>query len=283
MQIFGRAVAFIRALATSGRRSQRVRLIVLHSMEAPERPTMAEDLGGYWSRNRVASSHFGVDNNSIVQYVDIGEVAWHAGGVNAFSVGIEQAGTASQSAVEWDDEFSRAMINDQTVPLLAWLCAELGIPARFVDAAGILRGDAGITTHAEVSKVYKESAGHWDPGPNYPLTRVIQKVATKTYGRDPRQAPPKPPVQDLGAVLRALTYLVAQIKASPVRLKRPYEKSQRVELIQKLLRAKGYTAVVVDSVFGPNTEWAVEHFQHRAGLVADGVVGPKTIDALVKR
>lgn len=62
-------------------------------------------------------------------------------------------------------------------------------------------------------------------------------------------------------------------KARPV-LRRGDE-GDDVEELQRLLRMN-----LVDGDFGPATEGAVKNFQLRAGLVADGVVGPKTWAAL---
>ena len=46
-------------------------------------------------------------------------------------------------------------------------------------------------------------------------------------------------------------------------------------LLQELLREAGYE-VGVDGSFGPGTDTAIRDFQHKNGLEADGVVGPKT-------
>jgi peptidoglycan hydrolase-like protein with peptidoglycan-binding domain len=53
-----------------------------------------------------------------------------------------------------------------------------------------------------------------------------------------------------------------------------------VRTLQYLLRARGHT-VVVDGVFGPDTEAAVRAFQQEKHLAVDGVVGPLTWAALV--
>jgi Putative peptidoglycan binding domain/Lytic transglycolase len=53
-----------------------------------------------------------------------------------------------------------------------------------------------------------------------------------------------------------------------------------VETLQRILRAKGYGALV-DGSFDEATELAVERFQRDAGLSVDGVVGPETRPALV--
>lgn len=54
----------------------------------------------------------------------------------------------------------------------------------------------------------------------------------------------------------------------------------RVTAIQHLLRARGYS-LTVDGIFGSGTESKVKAFQLSRGLVADGIVGPRTWSALV--
>ena len=52
-----------------------------------------------------------------------------------------------------------------------------------------------------------------------------------------------------------------------------------VTLLQSALRARGFT-IAVDGHFGPQTDRTVRAFQHRSGLVVDGLVGDKTWGAL---
>jgi peptidoglycan hydrolase-like protein with peptidoglycan-binding domain/DNA invertase Pin-like site-specific DNA recombinase len=57
--------------------------------------------------------------------------------------------------------------------------------------------------------------------------------------------------------------------------------SGRVRALQRRLRAVGVDPGAVDGRFGPLTEAAVQRFQSSQGLVADGIVGPRTARALV--
>ena len=47
-------------------------------------------------------------------------------------------------------------------------------------------------------------------------------------------------------------------------------KGEAVKTLQEFLK------ITVDGDFGPKTELAVKEYQKKSGLVADGVVGPKT-------
>lgn len=53
-----------------------------------------------------------------------------------------------------------------------------------------------------------------------------------------------------------------------------------VKVLQNALIGRGYNVGAVDGQFGPKTEQQVICFQKGAGLSADGIVGPKTWEAL---
>lgn len=59
----------------------------------------------------------------------------------------------------------------------------------------------------------------------------------------------------------------------------PGDRNQAVYHLQKQLNALG-AALYLDGQYGAATERAVADFQRRVGLVADGIAGPKTLDAL---
>lgn len=159
------------------------RLIVLHSAECGESSNAAEALakwGAGEGRPR-ASWHFAVDNDSITQSVAIDRASWHAGPVNGYSIGIEQAGRARQSREQWFDDYSRAML-ENTARLVALLCDTLTIGVGFVEGAELKRwhdeqqGAWGITTHREVSRGWRHKGGHTDPGEHYPIDWLLERV-----------------------------------------------------------------------------------------------------------
>ena len=169
---FVQATKFTKA----GRPHSTIVHIVLHTAEIGESLQGADALASVAASptSRNASWHFAVDADSITQSVKIEDVAWHAPGCNSDGIGIEMAGRASQTKAEWADSFSTSML-DRCAKLVASLCHELGIPATFVDADGLIAGKAGITMHSCVSKAFKKS-DHWDPGPNFPIDAFIAKV-----------------------------------------------------------------------------------------------------------
>lgn len=157
--------------------------IVLHSAETWERSSVAESLGQYLAGPNGptgASWHYADDDDSIVQSVEDQHIAWHAGVVNAYTIGIEQAGRASQTAEQWGDPYSSRML-ERTALLLAYLSARHGIPLVFVPAAVIASqhqhgGFRGVSTHWEVTKAFRVKGGHTDPGTNYPMAAVLARA-----------------------------------------------------------------------------------------------------------
>ena len=164
-------------------RTAPIRLIVLHSAECAEVDAAAESLSAYGTAMPdaiKASWHYAVDQDSVTQAVKDTDTANHAVGANPFSIGVEHAGRASQTAFEWLDEYSAAMLR-LSAQLVGSLCFKHGLPAVFVDAEGLKRGDKGITTHAEVTKAWRKGT-HWDPGPNFPMEWYLTAVEEELVG-----------------------------------------------------------------------------------------------------
>ena len=90
---------------------------------------------------------------------------------------------------------------------------------------------------------------------------------------------PRAGLRRLGAVVAVLLVVLLPLAADAAVLKRG-SRGDEVVTLQKKLKQWGYYDGAVDGVFGPGTEKAVQYFQRKNGLTADGVVGAKTAAAL---
>ena len=168
-------MTFVQARWYTRTDGRQIDLIVLHSMEAPEKGDTAEAVAAYFARGTVkASAHYCIDANSIVQSVFDRDIAWAAPGANRDGLQMEHAGYARQTPEEWADPYSETMLR-RSAALVARKCRRYNVPARIVYPAGLLVGRRGITTHAFVSQAFHRS-DHTDPGPNFPLRHYLELV-----------------------------------------------------------------------------------------------------------
>jgi len=176
---------------------RRVDLIVIHSMENPERPGTARGVTAWFASptSPVASSHYNIDADGIWQSVKDTDVAYAAPGTNHNGLQFEHEGYASQTPLQWHDERSTRTL-DLSARLAAMKCVEFSIPVQFVDAEGLLDCDRGIITHREVTRacqmanqrVLKTSpfynkkqpfvplTNHSDPGVGFPMLEYLAAV-----------------------------------------------------------------------------------------------------------
>lgn len=155
-----------------------VRVIVIHTMEAPKTPNAAHNMAANWAAlpsSRV-SAHYGVDSDHVVQMVDEADTAWHARTANPFSIGIEHAGSAAQGPAQWADDYNRAMLA-RSAALAAAICARWGIPPVWLSADELRAGARGITGHRECTDAFEGGQGHGDPGPSFPRQDYAAAVA----------------------------------------------------------------------------------------------------------
>jgi len=159
------------------------KLIVIHDMEAPEKDKTAENVAEWFhsAATPQTSAHYCIDNNSVIQCVQLRDVAYAAPNANRNGIHLELAGYASQSASDWLDAYGKAMLALTAKLIAKIIVPKTDIPVQFVNAAGIAAGQHGITTHAQVSK-WSAAHGlpgdhsHTDPGPNFPMTQFIQMI-----------------------------------------------------------------------------------------------------------
>lgn len=165
--------------------ARKVRVIVIHDMEYPEKNTAAEDVARYFqTTDTMASAHICVDNDSIVQCVKDHDIAYAAPGCNTDGIQIELAGYARQTLAEWEDAYSKGLL-DRAANAVAQYCLKYDIPVCHMTNVQLEAGEKGIIGHYQASQVYKKS-DHMDPGPNFPWERFMEMVATHHRSRKQR-------------------------------------------------------------------------------------------------
>lgn len=235
---------------------------VIHDMEAPERANIAEGVGNYFrTTTRVASTHYGVDNDSVVRYAYDGDRIAGAYGLNRDSIHVEHAGYARQTRSEWLDPYGVAMLD-----LSARLFVEVGvnkykIPVRLLTPKQTADGRSrGVTSHWRSTKGWGVRGGHTDPGANFPWDYWFERV--DLHIKSNGLAVPKP----------------QPIVAERV-LKQPMRGAEVAEWQEKLNKVLFYK-ISVDGVFGTKTHTATVVFQKDARIAVDGIVGPQTRGAM---
>jgi N-acetyl-anhydromuramyl-L-alanine amidase AmpD len=156
---------------------RQVRVIVIHSMEAPEKGNTAENVARFFQNpgNQV-SAHLCVDSDSIVQCVFDNDVAFAAPGANHDGIQIELAGFSRQTREEWLDAFGILMLNN-AANATAQYCLKYNIPIRHLTDTELKDGATkGIVGHSQVSKAFKLST-HTDPGTGFPWDHFLERVA----------------------------------------------------------------------------------------------------------
>ena len=158
----------------SGKR--RVRLIVIHSMEAPEQDNTAENVARFFAQPTTkASAHLCIDNNSIVQCVLDNDIAAAAPGANQDGIHLELAGFAKQTEAEWLDAYGVLLLNN-AAEAAGQYSLKYDIPVRRL-TNDELRDPTmkGIVSHSQVTEVFKKST-HTDPGKGFPWEFFLQRV-----------------------------------------------------------------------------------------------------------
>lgn len=215
---------FIQARNYTRGRKQPIELIVVHDMEAPELRDTAENVGRWFAGPTApqASAHYLTDVDSVVQSVQDTDTAWHAPGANSNGIGIEHAGFARQTQLEWGDPYSEQMLI-VSAGVVADLCKRWKIPPVFVPASTLVQhkygGARGITTHHEVDQAFHLSS-HYDPGPNFPMAHYLALIQWKmgVWG-------PIPPQEDMDMTDDEKRLMFAYLQA---------EKDRGVEIVERL-------------------------------------------------
>jgi N-acetyl-anhydromuramyl-L-alanine amidase AmpD len=254
--------AFIQARNYTRGRAASIDVLVIHTMEAPEKPDTAENVARWFAGSTApqASAHYCIDADSVVQCVADNDVAWHAPGANHNGLGFEHAGFAAQSPEEWSDDYSKRML-DLSAELVAEKCKEYGIPAVWLTPSDLRAGRRGITGHAQVSDAFHRS-DHHDPGTSFPVERYLGLVK-KQLGDAHFEAHEHPHATKVDAPTL-----------------RGGDSGFQVKRLQRLLKQRGFDPGPIDGEFGAGTAEAVRAAQKAHGLEEDGIAGPLTWHAL---
>ena len=160
----------------SSRGGSGVRLVVVHTAEGAR---SFRDLGGFFSSSSAGvSSHTGIDDErgSIGEYVKRENKAWTQANYNSQAVSTELCAApisssypcgANWSADEWNKH------DGMLANLADWIreeCQHYGLPITKLSANEAQGSGRGVCGHADLGA---GGGGHWDPGPNFPWSRVM--------------------------------------------------------------------------------------------------------------
>lgn len=161
--------------------------LVFHTAQIQEHRDSAEDVASYFSnRTTKVSAHACVDNDTLVTCVWDKDIAYHAFGDNNNTLGLEMSGYANQTAAQWNDAYSKAMLN-RAAKWAAEKATKYSIPVRWLTPAQEKARLKGFVTHKIVSDVWGDGIRS-DPGPNFPYESFLLLVKANMA------PPPLPPV-----------------------------------------------------------------------------------------
>jgi len=213
------------------------------------------------------STHFYVDKTEVIQSLDTTWEAWHAGSAtgNQYAIAVEFTGTTTKTREWW-------MANvdwDAIVDVLYHVCADTGIARQHLTVQEMKAGSkTGFVTHNDMRLAWGGTT-HTDPGANFPLDYLIQKVNAKFEPEFPPVTVPVPPVEGDPIMTNWNTLQKGQT-------------GYTVKSAQALLNTYG-AGLVEDGDFGPATESATKKFQGDHGLHVDGKFDAKTLSMALYR
>jgi len=98
-------------------------------------------------------------------------------------------------------------------------------------------------------------------------------------------SPKTPPIASVSVSSQPTTVSKpsSTVSVLPTTTLKPGDTGAQVRALQRALKSLGYPVGTIDGQYGPATKTAVAAFQHAEGLTADGVFGPNTLNALIRK
>lgn len=229
------------------------------------------------------SYHSVNDDVEVLKCVPESDAPWAASNANDYAFHHCFAGSyAGWSRNKWLDKDSSDGKNEDLqltkgAAVGAWWAAKYGIPAQWI--GGRAKPPWGLNGFMGHGDLGQWGGGHTDPGVNFPAEEFMRRVREILTGVEQPPIVLPPPI----VVPGTNPDKYAEYDSRPLYRGGPHNDPERVKRLQdRLKRAYASYAghLAVDGDFGPNTQTAVKVFQHRSGIIADGIVGPMTAAAL---
>jgi len=157
---------------------RKIRVLVVHDMEADETQKTAVNVANYFAKCPVtASAHYCIDSDTVIRCVLDKDVAFAAPGCNSDGIQLELAGYGKQTREDWLDNYSyKVLVN--AADIAAQECLAHDIPLVHLTDEQLLAGEKGVVGHYQVSAVYKKS-DHTDPGAGFPWDFLMDEIGAR--------------------------------------------------------------------------------------------------------
>lgn len=154
-----------------GRGGKSILWVIVHCTDQGYQDDYPHALGLYWARDDTeVSVHYGVSDTQVYQYVAHADKAYQARDPgNDRGVGIEFSGLSTYDAATW---LTHNQMLRKGGLLVSQIAAKHGIPLRYLTDDQLRAMTPGVTTHAQLKRVF--GGIHTDPGPGFPLDLLLQ-------------------------------------------------------------------------------------------------------------
>lgn len=164
----------------SSRGGRTVRLIAIHTAEGA---LTAQALGNYFAQpSSQVSAHVGIDDSTLIQYVDYANATWTMLDANPIADQAELCGFAAWTRDTW---FQHRGMLDQAAAWIRARCLARGVPIVKLTPSQVGAGQAGVCGHWDWTLGTGQGT-HTDPGSAFPWDYVMNLAAH----------PVAPPVSD---------------------------------------------------------------------------------------